>query len=386
VKRGVSTTAPAAPEAKKPDVKKDKTDLSNVSGDAPALVYMIEFKGEFGRNVSVSSLRKVVEDARNLQPDFLLIKIDMDFKQFGEEYYDFYQSFDQFTQTEQMEPILRKEISSDPKWVKKPRLVMWVKKALGGPAFLPFISKDVYYTTGAIQGGIGDLGEMFGNTGDLVVREKQRSLRLGRAEGLALIGGYDPRIIRAMARREYVLSYDWVGGQPVYHEDTSGQFLLTDSGYGAEADPAMDVIFTEGNDILTLTDEIALRLGVSKGTVDTMDQLAAELGIERNYKVVSDRSKRVLDDWTKGVDNAEDQIAALFREWGRIDVGGDYEERTRARGQMIKIAKQIQSIITRYGEAINPYTIQAWPPDLKSDMAIVIDRLQQAQRMDRREP
>src|SRR6185295_3504780 len=98
--------------------------------------------------------------------------------------------------------------------------------------------------------------------------EKQISLRLGHAEGFAVKGGYNPLLIRAMARREMWLFWRLEGGSPVYldhelrPEDGDGWILLSDDGQGQNKDE----FSFEGNDVLNFNAKIAYDLKVSKGT------------------------------------------------------------------------------------------------------------------------
>ncbi|MFX8523840.1 hypothetical protein ABTM10_20375, partial [Acinetobacter baumannii] len=68
------------------------------------------------------------------------------------------------------------------------RVVFWIKRAMVGAAFLPFVSKEIYFLPEGRMGGIGTLQDF--DLGDKRVNEKQISLRLGHAEGIAIQGGY----------------------------------------------------------------------------------------------------------------------------------------------------------------------------------------------------
>jgi hypothetical protein len=362
-------------------------------GDAAeaAKIYMITFTGEYGRDESITPMRRVMEDARKLQPDIIVVKVDCEFKKFGKEKRDFEPdlgSFDQMESVRQMAVLVTDDIDFGAEWAKKPRMVFWVKKALGGVAFLPFACKEIYYTSDAKHGGIGYLDLLFDGVGDEVVREKQRSLRLGRAIGISAKGGYDDHIIKAMARADYVLSVSFEGGKPIWHEDESGDILLTDDGNkeAGRRDTVEDAVRYRGNDVLTLDAEWASRLGVSRGTCNTDEELFFALGVARNHEVLPGKADSILHEWGKGVSDGELAIKRLRRELREVRVKppAEYAERTAARGRRKAILKQMLEFLTRYEESINPDAIEANPPNLIQQIKLQIDQIDQEQRRDKR--
>jgi hypothetical protein len=353
-------------------------------------VYIIPLKGEFQRDVALTPIKRVMEDAKKAQPDILIFRVDCDFKMRGEERPDWAPepgSFDQLELARQIDPLITDAIREDPEWKVKPRMVFWINKALGGVAFLPFLSPEIYYSSNAKHGGIGYLDFIFEGVGDDVVREKQRSLRLGRAQGLALKGGHPVEILNAMARVDYILSVNFVGGRPEFKEDYSGEVLLTDDGSMEQGrrDSLDEMLRFTGNDVLTLSADMAQRLGMSDGTVDTEDQLFEKLGITRSNPVKVGKAEALLQEWSKGVTEAEFAIRRLWREYARVDVRepGGWNERAAARGKRKSILKEILSLLERYKEAINPYEIQAMPENMITEIKLTIDQIEQEQRRDK---
>lgn len=345
-------------------------------------VYYFELEGGLGREMAVTPLREVVEDVKSLQPDYLIIKVDMDFKIQNNDVKDYANFFDQFHTMRQMVPVLTDDIARDYSWKKKPKLVFWVRKAMGGVAFLPFVSDTIYYTSDARQGGVGGLDHLFDGVGDEVVRQKQYSLRQGRAEGMANRGGHDPRIIKAMTWAEYTLSYSLVGGKPVFYESSEGDHLLTDDGVDDRADSMEDVVRGRGNDVLQLNAELAYRLGISDGTADSLDEVLNQLGIARDSELVENRAKRILEDWAEGVDKGERNFRRLVNDFQRVAVEGDYQERTGARGLQMRLLRQMKGILDRYGEAIDPREIGNLPDNWDQNIEIMIQRIRNAQQLD----
>lgn len=317
-------------------------------------VYMIHLEGQFGRDISPTPVRDAVEKARKEQPDFLVVYLNNDWSFFGGEIPDDYQvAFDWFSVADKIEPIFTKEIELN--WEKQPEVIFWVRNAMGGAAFLPFMADKIYMHPEGRIGGIGTLEQMFEGVGDEVVRQKQRSLRLARAQGLAIAGGYDYRLVDAMARRSYVLSYDPTTGELLERmPENPGEIVLTDDGKDDRADTMRQLVTGDGDDVLTLKPKEAIQIGVSAGTAKDEEELLELLGILRNHRMIESRSDQILESWADRVDRAERQIPRLWEDYNEVPGGGDPNEQRRAIGRRISILKEMQNLYRRYGEAFNP--------------------------------
>jgi hypothetical protein len=232
---------------------------------------------------------------------------------------------------------------------------------MGGAAFLPLSCPNIYFHSEGKMGGIGHVEDTV-KSGDQVVKEKLIGARLGHVRGMANKGGYDARIVLAMARTEYVLSYRMVGGKPEFLERmpaSPDEFLLTDDGQGANEDTDEQLARSEGNDNLTLKADLALKLGISKGTVDSYDDLMFQMGLARNNVQIKPKQD-FMKQWREGLASAKRQLRKLwltdFREVAVKDPGG-FQERTAARGRRKAILNEIQTIEKRYEEALNPNAI-----------------------------
>ena len=343
--------------AAKPAVAAEKpSDPVDRSGVKTENVYVMELKGVFGRDISQTPIADAVREAERLEADYIIVKVNNDWtnpqNRFEELPEDVLGQFDGFFRTKEIAPLLREDLR---KWNKPPKLVMWVETAMGGAAFIPFLSDTIYFRPDGKMGGVGGIFVMFGGQGDRGVIEKQISLRLVTAKGFAIENGYEPKLVEAMTRIEYVLSYRMRGGKPEYFErppENPGEFKLTDNGLEDEnKDSDIDKVRGRGDDFLTLDAKLAQTLGVSKGMVSTMDDLLFELGLSRTAKIVGD-SDRIMDGWTMGVDRAERQLLELWQEQGAIQVGGDWDERRRARGQKINLLEKMKRMIRKYKEAL----------------------------------
>ena len=62
---------------------------------------------------------------------------------------------------------------------------------------------------------------------------------------------------------------------------------------------------------------------------------------------------------------------------------GQYEQRTAARGERIRLLQQAQSILKQFGEAINPEAVGD-PDRTILQIDVIIDRIKTEQQLDRR--
>jgi hypothetical protein len=320
-------------------------------------VYVINLVGEFGEEISEIPMRAAVKDAAKSNADIIIFKLNNKWEiegGMGAKLPDEVGEFDGMRRAEEMMPIFRSEI---PELGRDIRVVFWVEQAMGGAAFLPFLSKEIFFTSVGRMGGIGDLGEIFEGRGDEVVRQKQRSLRLGHAKGIAAVGGYDSRIVEAMSIRDTVLSVTFEDGKPKLLDrmpENPGEVLLTDDGKGINADTMEQRVANTGNDVLTLNAKIARDIGVSKGTADTRDELFFQMGIDRVAELVPEKqSEGIMKAFSQQLYNSKQRLKSIMEEIGEIPEGSNYNERTANRGRKIRLINEAIAIQNKFGNAIS---------------------------------
>lgn len=386
IQRDAVEAAPAT-DARPTTRETRRTGSPSRTSTGGAKVYTIELKGWLGEEITQTPIRDAVREAKSLEAEYIVVIVenDWDLSRFGRngDIPDDVGLFDQLFRAEDITPIFTSEIPTE--WENPPEIVFWVKRAMGGTAFLPLVGSNIYFASEGKMGGIGGVEKAYGSTGDEVVREKQFSLRLGHAEGIAITGGYDPRLIRAMARTDYVLSVGFEGGRPVYYEGMPradrGEILLTDDGKDEREDTIQQLARGEGNDTLTLNADLAFKLGVSKGTVDSFDDLMRELGIARAYTRLPGKSDMIMKNWRDGLARAKRDLESMWRDYGRIQVQGDYGARTRARGQQLRILDDMEKTLRRYEESLNPGQIGI--PGI-GDIGVLRQRIRLEQARDRK--
>lgn len=333
-------------------------------------VYVMELEGQFGRDVSYTPVRDAVEKAREMNADVIVVKCNANWRElegFTDEKTDDQGQFEEYRIAEAIHPVFTSEMRA--KWQKQPQIVFWVECAMSGMAFLPLIKNDIYFTSDGRMGGVGTLDELFGSTGDEVVRDKQKSLRQAYVEGMAIEGGHNPIIVRAMTKKSVVLSYRLENGKPVYLEgEEPGWILLTDDGKDERQDTDKDLVRGLGNDALTLTADLAAKLQLSKGTADTLDDLFFQMGIEDRAYVLNDEdddgetdaARRTLDDWSTGLERAIQKLRRLQFDLANVqerpqrnDPDGS-KARNAARGQRTKLINEAIALLNKYGEVLDP--------------------------------
>jgi len=341
---------------------------------APKRVYVIDLNGEFGYDISQAPIRQAMRDARNQNADVVIVKIDAKWeKDELTPLPDNVASFDELFRAQKILPVFADEMMRE--WPKPPRLVMWVKRAMGGPAFIPFVAPEIYFTSDGKMGGVGGIGVMLEGKGDEVVRQKQYSLRMARAEGFLIRGGYDPMIVQAMCRPGFLLSYRMEGGKPVFLErapERPDEFALTS---GLMGDSMQASVRGTTSSVLTLNADTARAISVSKGTADTLDDLIFQLGLSRNHQIVEGGSKRIMDNWKRDVNNASKEIKRILEEMAQGSEGGGmgggtYEARTQSRGKQIRQLDTIINKLKTYEEAFGPrwHNVNGIPPQTEFEL------------------
>ena len=361
VKRGVATKG-AGGGADRPGANLPSRAAEPESVEGKTRIYWMELSGEFGQDISETPIRNAIRDAKKHRAEVIIVEFNPDWRQKdgvvnAEKANDEDQDFQGIFRAEKILPVFVNELPAEFDH-NPPRVVVWVKQAMEGAAFVPLFCNTVYFSSNARMGGIGNLSQLYGSTGDDVVREKLRSAFLRHAEGWAIKGGYNPDIIRAMGRTEFVMSYRFVDGKVELFEGyprNPGEVLLTDDGIDENLDSLADRVRGTGNDVLTITADVAKIIGLSKGTVDTPEELLAQLGLDRTGTIVPGRSKQIAKEWVEGVDKAKSRIITLFEEYNDIQVQGDYQERTRARGLQIRKLEEIKQLIERWGEGLEQW-------------------------------
>lgn len=372
------------------DSKSDKDDDATEIDPDAAKLYYFSMSGRFGRDVSQTPLANIIEDINKTFDDAVpnpeqggpptivdpetrdkhIVVIHL--RSSGNEQAGFQDIF----RAEDIIPLLEHEIHE-----RHRRVVFLVEQAVNGAAFLPWLSPEMYFTPDAEMYFTQDFD--LWDTGDEMVDEKLIGAHIGTASGFAILGGYEeigPKIIKAMARSQYWLKVLWTGETPrlslrppAPNDAAEGWEILSDDGRDENQDTLQQDV-RDPNDLLHITAERAFRLGMSKGTVKDRDDLLFYLGIHRNYVWVDNASDEIQQAWQDDLNrffkyafpgNQRQRPGELWLDYqdAQQDLGQarNFNERRKARGRMMRILKQIRSIIQRVAEVVDPngqFTLQ----------------------------
>lgn len=354
IRRGVAPAPePEADTPRRAEPARSVPNAPTATSENAASVYVIELEGRFTSDIHEAPIRDALEDARDYQPDYLIVKVNNEWfeRQFDDSNeVNTFTAPDQLFTAEELEPLFTEEIRDT--WAKQPQLVFWVHNAMGGAAFMPFFSETIYFHPEGKIGGLGFVDELF--NGDDSFNAKQISLRMGHARGVLIARGYEPMLADALMRQQTVLSYKLDGGNAVYFNrmpENDGEFLLTDNGQGENTDTLQDVVRGRVNDILELDAETARRLGVSKGTAETLDDLLFELGINRDYTLIDGRAERIMQSWSRRVRRAVQELPKMWEEYEEAARGRDFTPQ-QLRGYRIRKLEEIRGVLLRLQGAV----------------------------------
>ena len=357
------------------DAEDSKDKAKTEARDDAAKVYHLTLEGQFGFDISNGPLTQALNDALETNPDVIVIELDTT--------QDERRGFDGLFVAESMTPTIE-EIMADGH-----RVVFWVKRAMVGAAFLPLISPEIYFQSEGRMGGIGTLQDF--DIGDKRVNEKQISLRLGHAEGIAISGGYAPELVRAMGHMDTWLSVRIRGGKPEYmlraptpEEAADGWILLTDDGKGPNKDTMADAVRERGNDVLNLDADWAQRLLISKGTADSLEDLMFLLGYGSNFVEVEGRGDKIMEDWSSRIEQARDNLGRLQERLQEIGSGGGRDAQ-KDLGERMKTLREMRGLLSIYAEVFDPSGEQRSQIDVSiEETRQALQRANEAERERRR--
>ncbi len=361
IERGVTKPAGGAskPDAPAPTAPKESgagqaattADGGDTTGEG-ARVYLIELKGVFGKDVTETPLQRAIDDAKSMDPDVIVVKMDLkpaeEVEFPGMSVAERIRGFDGLFMAENMTPVIERAVRDGR------RVVFWIKRAEAGAAFLPLICPEIYFTPDGRLGGIGTLQNF--DIGDTRVNEKQISLRLGHAEGIAIHGGYAPELVRAMARSENWLAVRFEGGEPRYmmkeptkEQLAEGWLVLSDNGEGDNKDTMEQEVRRQGNDVLNLDAKWARDLRVSRGTAGTIEDLVFEMGLGSAHTILEGKGQGIMDDWSKRVGAAEEEIRRLLLRHRDLQPQQG-EDQARFLGKKMQLLREVSGILGVYSE------------------------------------
>jgi len=209
---------------------------------------------------------------------------------------------------------------------KKHRIVAWITRAISGAAATGFVCDENYYKT------TGELGSitMYSGHIDNVSPDWQLEGWIDELEGVLAKTSRTPLVAGCMVRSRHAFSYDVdkETGEITYYDDTSGEFVLSDRTTN-----------------LTMGSAEALHSGLSDGTADTKEELAALLDLDE-WVELDPYGVDIANEWWDTLKEFEELFPELRREFQ-----GDVEGNTpRARiNNQIKAGQEMLKWVKKLG-------------------------------------
>lgn len=208
---------------------------------------------------------------------------------------------------------------------KRHRVIAWDNMAISGGAFLSFCCDEIYFRSSANFGSI----TMW--SGNFQAAAEPQMLRwIQELEGVLAKTSRTPLFAGPMVKVDRKLSYDKDSdtGEITYYDNLDGEVVLSNG----TTDPVLSVWASQ-----------AYECGLSDGTADTTEQLAALLDLDE-WVEIDDYGRKLAAEWEKTLKRAEEEVPNLFRKFA----GGVDGPRIM---QQIKAGEELISWGRRLGES-----------------------------------
>jgi hypothetical protein len=295
--------------------------------DAPAF-YVVPMKGQMGTDVSIDVYKKMVDDIREMEPDYLIIEMEC------------YDSEDRVVNRadradagltgigilenyKEVTDLFRSELRDVPQ-------VLWIRDSMGASSIIAMSWSDLYMAPDARLGGISHARRFF-DISDENVKAKFREAYMALLNGFSSHGGYSFELMHAMVRPEFKLSARWKGRDVEWMLDTSGEYVVDD-------DEEAGVTFAARD---------AENFCISQGTVESLDDLALLMGI-REYRMAEGEGEEIFEkyreDWRRSLENCK----TWWGDYGQYMGWASGEDTLKYLGRAKATVQKILSAMERY--------------------------------------
>ena len=315
--------------------------------------YIIPMKGQIGTDIHPSIYEEVAQDIREKKPDLLVFIMNcadaddlmIPLNEKTEEGLFLHHEY------RELIDLFKDELADFPQ-------VMWVQDSVGFSSLVAMGWENLYMTPDARLGGLRLVGERAEGWSDTDVAAKMMAAWTGIGKGFLENGRYAMELADAMMRPEFKLSASFKGREVVWSLTNEGEFIV-------DNDDERTVEFRA---------KIAEDLGVSDGTVETLDDLAFLLGY-REYRVISDEDDSLVgdyvEDWRRTFENTKVWWGDYFQHIGWASGDEALKWTGRAKNDVEKIIRAIE----RY-KAVEI----RWRTDLRTtklDLEILVEKLRE---------
>ena len=240
---------------------------------------------------------------------------------------------------------------------EKYRLVAWVKTAISAAAMTAVNCPEIYFMN---EGNMGAATAFNPGTGQSI-QGAELEQWLNDAAAMAEAGGHNGLVVKAMIDPRFHVTADIEvlpnGKKNVtFYEGNQGDHLVSPAGK-----------------ILSLTAYDAEKFGFSLGTADDVDELARFLNLD-NWVEVTDKSRKVQEDWWATLDAAKIEVPKLAM---RLDI---YSTGSRTDlGRQAEILRELIRWAKRLGDEPAQWGAAGVPLDRRS-LEMQLDEIRRALR------
>jgi hypothetical protein len=291
-------------------------------------IYVVLMKGQMGTDVNRQVYEDVKADILEHQPDLIVIR--MDCKDNEDRLYSDMSKFEEglaeFDEYRELVNLFRDDLRDF-------RQVMWVHDSVGFSSPIALAWDELYMGPTA---RLGNMRVAFDKTNadrssDDDFRGKMSAAVMSWVKGFLEYGGYDLKLADAMIIKEHKLSATWRGRDVIWSLNDSGEYPVDSSDENTAQFRA----------------KTAEDFGISKGTAETLDDLALILGY-REFRVIEGRGEEIVESYIEDWRRLFDQTKTWF---------DDYQQHLGWAGgeDTIKWLGRAKSDLQRIVNAMNRY-------------------------------
>ncbi len=264
----------------------------NVEDASLPALYVIPMVGQMGTDIRLEVYTDIIDDIKRKKPEVVVWRLECtDIK--DEILGEFEYMIDRRQQEEQGlffliddYRVLVQKLHDELRGIRQ---VMWVHDAYGVGSVMALAWPEMYMTPGARLVGMSVFFQEHG--GDADIKAKMREAWIGTGNGFLMRGGHAPELGYGLMNPRTVLSATWRGRKVIWRNDLDGEVVVNNS----------------RNNVAWFRAKTAEDFGISKGTVETLDDLALLLGY-REYRVMEGDGRNTIvrykQNWRREFDQA----------------------------------------------------------------------------------
>jgi len=327
------------------------------AAEGVASFYIVPMKRQMGTDVHPEIYKQLVDEIRQVDPDYLIIELDC--QDFQEGLYNEIPRQEGGMDGSEALDMYRKLVDLFRDDLRDIRQIVWVNDSVGISSVIAMAWPEIYMKPTARYGGLaGAAGNFMFVESDRNTFGKYREAYMAWLKGFAENSGRAHELVNAMVLPDFKLSATWKGREVEWSNDESGEYLVDDSDGATANFRARD----------------AENLRISEGTAETLDDLALLLGVREYYVVDGSAEQRVedyIEDWRRVFESAI-QSMLDYQKYQGWATGADTRKYL---GRSLSELKKVRRSLDRY-EAVELRLAQDYGIS-KLRLDIMIDQLEE---------